>query len=145
MNGLIALPIAYVVATLGMGVWLAMQPQKSPPAWMKHGLVANLALFALTLAVTLLFGVDHAMAAEPIVAANGEVSLGKALALLAVGLPTAVAALAAAMALGNIGSAGLAVLAEKPELFGRTLVYMGLAEGIAIYGLVMSILMLDKL
>jgi V/A-type H+-transporting ATPase subunit K len=31
------------------------------------------------------------------------------------------------------------VIAEKPEMFGRTLIYMGLAEGIAIYGLVMSI------
>jgi V/A-type H+-transporting ATPase subunit K len=48
------------------------------------------------------------------------------------------------MALGPVGSAALAVLAEKPEVFGRTLVYLGLAEGIAIYGLVISILMLGK-
>ena len=41
--------------------------------------------------------------------------------------------------------AALAVIAEKPEMFGRTLIYMGLAEGIAIYGLVMSILLLGKL
>ena len=51
----------------------------------------------------------------------------------------------AAIALGPIGSASLAVLAEKPETFGRTLIYMGLAEGIAIYGLVISILILDRL
>jgi V/A-type H+-transporting ATPase subunit K len=38
----------------------------------------------------------------------------------------------------------LAVLAEKPEIFGRTLIYLGLAEGIAIYGLVMSILLLGR-
>ncbi|HNI08634.1 MAG TPA: ATP synthase subunit C [Thiobacillaceae bacterium] len=37
------------------------------------------------------------------------------------------------------------MIAEKPEMFGRTLIYMGLAEGIAIYGLVMSILLLGKL
>jgi len=42
-------------------------------------------------------------------------------------------------------AAALAVIAEKPEMFGRTLIYMGLAEGIAIYGLVMSILLLGKL
>ncbi len=30
-------------------------------------------------------------------------------------------------------------------MFGRTLIYLGLAEGIAIYGLVMSILLLDKI
>jgi V/A-type H+-transporting ATPase subunit K len=55
------------------------------------------------------------------------------------------AAIGAAIALGPIGSASLAVIAEKPEMFGRTLIYMGLAEGIAIYGLVMSILLLGKL
>ena len=39
----------------------------------------------------------------------------------------------------------LAVIAEKPEIFGRTLVYLGLAEGIAIYGLVVTILLLGRI
>jgi V/A-type H+-transporting ATPase subunit K len=43
-----------------------------------------------------------------------------------------------------VGAAALAAIAEKPETFGRSLVYLGLAEGIAIYGLVLSILMLGK-
>ena len=55
------------------------------------------------------------------------------------------AAIGAGIALGPVGSAALAVIAEKPEMFGRTLIYMGLAEGIAIYGLVMSILLLGKI
>jgi V/A-type H+-transporting ATPase subunit K len=36
-------------------------------------------------------------------------------------------------------------MAEKPELFGRTLVFVGLAEGIAIYGLIVSIMILNRL
>ena len=44
-----------------------------------------------------------------------------------------------------MAAAALAVVAEKPEIFGRTLVYVGLAEGIAIYGLVVSILILGRL
>ncbi len=40
---------------------------------------------------------------------------------------------------------GVAVIAERPEMFGRTLIYLGLAEGIAIYGLVMSILLLGRI
>ena len=47
--------------------------------------------------------------------------------------------------MGPIGAASLAALAEKPEILGRTLIYLGLAEGIAIYGLVMSILLLDRI
>ena len=78
-------------------------------------------------------------------AQKGEVSIGFGLALIGVAIPTAGASLAAAIALGPVGSAALAVLAEKSEIFGRTLVYLGLAEGIAIYGLVVSILMLGKI
>mgnify|MGYP006181520367 CR=1 FL=1 len=41
--------------------------------------------------------------------------------------------------------ASLAAVMERPEALGRTLIFLGLAEGIAIYGLVMSILMLGKI
>ena len=53
-----------------------------------------------------------------------------------VGLPTALATIGAGIAVSSVGAASLAVIAEKPEVFGRTLIYLGLAEGIAIYGLV---------
>jgi V/A-type H+-transporting ATPase subunit K len=74
-----------------------------------------------------------------------EVSLGYGLALIGIGLPTGLAAIGAAFAIGPVGAAALAVIGEKPEVFGRTLIYLGLAEGVAIYGLVMSILLLGKL
>lgn len=139
---LIALPVA---ATLGAGFWLALKPQQLPAAWLRGGLMANLALFGLGLAGAMLMGVQEVMAAEPVVAAASEITLGQGLALLGIGLPTGLAAIGAALALGPIGSAAMAVIAEKPEMFGRTLIYMGLAEGIAIYGLVMSILLLGKI
>jgi V/A-type H+-transporting ATPase subunit K len=64
-----------------------------------------------------------------------------ALALAAAGL----AALGAGYAVAQVGTAALGALAEKPELFGRVLVMVGLAEGIAIYGLIVSILILNRL
>jgi len=145
MIGLIALMGVPVAATLGAGIWLTFKPQRMPAAWLKGGLLANLALFGLGLAGVMLLGVQDVMAAEPLAGAAMEITLGKGLALLGIGLPTGLAAIGAAIALGPIGSAALAVIAEKPEMFGRTLIYMGLAEGIAIYGLVMSILLLGKL
>ena len=145
MSWLIALMGLSVAATIGAGFWLELKPRSLPaPNWLKGGLLANLALFAAGMAGAMLLGVSDVMAAEPAVAA-GEISLGQGLALLGVGLPTGLAAIGAAIALGPIGSASLAVIAEKPEMFGRTLIFMGLAEGIAIYGLVMSILLLGKL
>jgi V/A-type H+-transporting ATPase subunit K len=58
---------------------------------------------------------------------------------------TGMSSLAAGYAVGMVGSAGMGTLAEKPELLGRVLVLVGLAEGIAIYGLIVSILILNRL
>lgn len=146
MSWLIALMGISVAATLGAGVWLELKPRQLPaPVWLKGGVLANILLFGLALAGTMLLGVQEVMAAEPVAGAAMEISLGKGLALIGIGLPTALAAIGAGIALGPVGSAALAVIAEKPEMFGRTLIYMGLAEGVAIYGLVMSILMLGKI
>jgi V/A-type H+-transporting ATPase subunit K len=145
MTWLIAMMVLPVAATLGAGIWLELKPHRVPDGWLKGGLFANVALFGLGLAGVMLMGVQQVLAAEPAATAAGEISLGQGLALLGVGLPTGLAAIGAAIALGPIGSASLAVIAEKPEMFGRTLIYMGLAEGVAIYGLVMSILLLGKI
>ncbi len=42
------------------------------------------------------------------------------------------------------GSAALAAISEKPDMFGRAMVVVGLAEGIAIYGLVVAIMLIGK-
>lgn len=60
-------------------------------------------------------------------------------------LATGVASLGAGFAVARVGTAAVGALAEKPELFGRLLIFIGLAEGIAIYGLIVSILMLNRL
>ena len=47
-------------------------------------------------------------------------------------------------AVAYTGAAALAAVSEKPEMFGRSLVFVGLAEGIAIYGLVVAIILIGK-
>jgi V/A-type H+-transporting ATPase subunit K len=145
MTWLIALMVLPVAATLGAGLWLELKPRRVPAGWLKGGMFANMLLFGLGLAGVMLLGVQEVLAAEPAAAGLMDISMGKGLALIGIGLPTALAAIGAGIALGPVGSASLAVIAEKPEMFGRTLIYMGLAEGIAIYGLVMSILLLGKI
>ena len=146
MTWLITLMAVSVAAMIALGLWLELKPAQVPAGhWLKGGVLANFLLFGLGLAGTLILGVQEVMAAEAVAGAAAEISLGKGLAIIGIGLPTALAAVGAALALGPIGSAALAVTAEKPEMFGRTLVYMGLAEGVAIYGLVMSILLLGKI
>ena len=72
-------------------------------------------------------------------------STGAGLALLGAALATAGSSLGAGIALGTVGAAAMGAVTEKPEMFGRSLVYVGLAEGIAIYGVVISIMIIGKL
>ncbi len=55
---------------------------------------------------------------------------------IAVSLP----ALAAGFAVAKTGASAIASITEKPELFGKTIIFVGLAEGIAIYGLLIAFL-----
>ena len=59
-------------------------------------------------------------------------------------LATGLSSLGAGIAVASVGSAAIGALAEKPELLGRVLIIVGLAEGIAIYGLIVSILILNQ-
>ena len=65
--------------------------------------------------------------------------------LLAAALAVGLSSLGAGFAVAKLGAAAVGGLAEKPELIGRLLVFIGLAEGIAIYGLIVSILILNRL
>jgi V/A-type H+-transporting ATPase subunit K len=65
-------------------------------------------------------------------------------AFIAAAISTALATLGAGFAVAKVGAAAIGALAEKPELFGRLLIFIGLAEGIAIYGLIVSILILNR-
>jgi len=65
--------------------------------------------------------------------------------LIAAALATGISSLGAAYAVGMVGSAAIGALTEKPELFGRLLIFVGLAEGIAIYGIIISVLILNRI
>jgi V/A-type H+-transporting ATPase subunit K len=54
-------------------------------------------------------------------------------------------ALGAAYAVAVVGAAAMGAVAEKPETAGRAIVFVGLAEGIAIYGLIIAIMILGRL
>ncbi len=58
---------------------------------------------------------------------------------------TAIGSVGAGLAVAYVGSAALGAIGEKPELAARALIYVGLAEGIAIYGLIISIMILTKI
>jgi V/A-type H+-transporting ATPase subunit K len=147
MYWLVALMSLGVLGMIVTGLILELRPTVHilKPSGARRTLLANLALFVGAQITLMVLGAREALAQPELAAEMVEISLGHGLALIGVGLPTAFSTIAAGIAVGPIGAASLAALAEKPEIFGRTLVYLGLAEGIAIYGLVISILLLDKI
>ena len=72
---------------------------------------------------------------------GNAVSWGFLSAAIAVGAST----LGAGLAVAVVGAAAMGAISEKPELAGRALIFLGLAEGIAIYGLIIALMILAKL
>ncbi len=138
MNWLITIIALNLLLTLGWGAYLEFRPitdgARTKRLW-KGTLGTNLVVLVGASIAALVIGMDSAMAQQAATGAS-EISTGLGLALIGAGIPTGLAA---------VGAASLAIIAEKPEMFGRTLIYLGLAEGIAIYGLVVTILLLGKI
>jgi V/A-type H+-transporting ATPase subunit K len=103
------------------------------------GVVALAALVLAGIAVTAL-----AQPPEESVAAAVDPAVLR-WALLSAALAVGLSSLASAYAVGRVGSAAVGALTEKPELMGRVLILVGLAEGIAIYGLIIAIMILGFL
>lgn len=98
---------------------------------------------SLALAATaMLLLAPAAQAAGP---AGGGSGLDASWVYIGAALATGLSSLGAGFAVAKVGVAAVGALAETPELFGRLLIFIGLAEGIAIYGLIVSILMLNKI
>jgi V/A-type H+-transporting ATPase subunit K len=149
MYWLLSLMTVSLLAILVLGVYLMARPI-SPDAgakrWLQGTVGLNLVTYFGALVGILFLGAHEALAADPAAAgAAKEISVGLGLALIGIGIPTGLAAIGAGIAVGPVGAASLAVIVEKPEMLGRSLVYLGLAEGIAIYGLVVTILLLGRI
>lgn len=74
--------------------------------------------------------------------AAGAVDTGAA--FIGAAIAVAASALGAGIAIAYAGSAALAAVSEQPDLFGRAMVVVGLAEGVAIYGLIVAVLILGN-
>ena len=66
------------------------------------------------------------------------------MAYLSAALAVGLSSIAAGIAVGLVGAAAMGTIGEKPEISGKALIFLGLAEGIAIYGLIVSIMILGK-
>lgn len=97
--------------------------------------VVALLVFALTA------GSNHQVLGVQLVAATSSSDWAPA---IGAAIAVAGSSIGAAIAVAYTGAAALAAISEKPEIFGRAMVIVGLAEGIAIYGLVIAVALLNR-
>ena len=109
-------------------------------------------LLAAAAVVLLLAVAGHPAAADagtaaqavPVAVAQATTTGAGGSALIAAAIAVAASSIGAAFAVAYTGSAALAAMSERPELFGRAMVIVGLAEGIAIYGLIVAVMLMGR-
>jgi V/A-type H+-transporting ATPase subunit K len=122
------------------------QERKSVPSRAARSLVLGLngfngilLLMAAGFGIVWLASPTTAMAAGATAAASGD-----AFQTLAAAISTGLACIGGGIGVASSGAAAIGAIAEKPEAFGRALIFVGLAEGIAIYGLIISFIILQR-
>lgn len=148
MYWLVALMSLAILGLIVSGILLEARPALALRVrpWYKPALGTQLVAFVGAQLGLLLLGISDAVAEAGAAAETvSSISEGMGLAIIGVGIPTGLSTIGAGIAVGPIGAASLAAVMERPEALGRTLIFLGLAEGIAIYGLVMSILLLNRI
>ena len=70
---------------------------------------------------------------------------GKLLIAGCVSFALLVACLGAGIAIASTAPAAIGAFSEDPKAFGKALIFVVLGEGVALYGLLISILLINKL
>jgi len=104
----------------------------------KRVFAAVLALSLLALLTAASTVVAEEGAEEAAANANGWIAIAASIAM-------AGSAIAACIAISSTGTAATGATAEKPEVFGRVLIFVALAEALAIYGLLIAFMLWTKI
>ncbi|MBT9776195.1 ATPase [Clostridium sp. MCC353] len=109
----------------------------------KKALGINIFLFLGTIAVSsiFMFSGDAVAAETTAAAANSVAGWG----YLAAALSTGLACIGGGIAVSAAASAALGAISEDGSILGKSLIFVGLAEGVCLYGLIISFMILGKL
>jgi V/A-type H+-transporting ATPase subunit K len=99
------------------------------------------AFFAFLVLASLTGIGNTALAAEPAVSASHDFGLG----LIAAALATGLSGIGGGIAVSASAAAAIGAISENDKVFGKALLFVALAEGIALYGLLISFQILGRL
>ena len=109
----------------------------------RHALLGNIAMFCGLFVITAVLGLTGASAAAPD-AATGAAADGLATGLkyIGAGLAVGLSGIGGGIAVSSSASAALGAISENDSMFGKSLIFVGLAEGVALYGLIIALVLL---
>ncbi len=125
--------------TIASGFYLNLKKDRSNLFKIKRLVKGSVAAYLALVAGFLFFLIPNIARAQS--AADSSSGMG----FLAAAISTGLATIGAGYAVGAVGSSALGAVSEDPNILGKTLIFVGLAEGIAIYGLIVSIMILGRL
>lgn len=100
----------------------------------------------LLIAAVLMFGGQNVEAAETAEAAAASAAgIATGLGYLAAALVTGLSCIGGGIAVASAASAALGALSEDSSILGKSLIFVGLAEGVCLYGLIISFMILGNL
>ena len=138
--------ISLILVTLGIlstvfaGAMFIKKGKKVSKIGMKKAIITNVLAVAGLFLIGLVPDIAFADTAKE-TAASSASGLG----YLAAALSTGLAAIGAGIGVGQAGSAAIGAISEDSSILGKTLIILGLAEGVAIYGLVISKMIIQRL
>ncbi|MDD6736525.1 MAG: ATP synthase subunit C [Clostridiales bacterium] len=111
----------------------------------KECLLMNVISFFSILAVGVVYSLGCAVPAFAAAqTAAGGLSVGEGLKFIGAALSTGLSGIGGGIAVSSAASAAIGAMSENEKIMGKTLIFVALAEGIALYGLVISIMIISQ-
>ena len=113
----------------------------------RHTIVFNLCAFFGVMALMFFLPIGDlvAYAAEGGMTLAQGITTGAGLGYLGAALVTGMSALGAGIAVASAAPAAIGATSEDPKSFGKALIFVALGEGVALYGLLISILIINAI
>ncbi|MDE6103983.1 MAG: ATP synthase subunit C [Oscillospiraceae bacterium] len=136
------LPLFAVVMLILPVVYMLKKKKSNSAA--KTAFIVNICSFFAVLALGVILpigGFVNAEVAETVTDVIGNAGLGYLAAALSVGLGS----IGCGIAVGSAAPAAIGAVAEEPKSFSKSLIFVALGEGVALYGFLISFMILNAL
>lgn len=135
---MLALPVVFLIASVVIAV-KAFEHGKSRKKTVLMQLASFSAVFAICMVCPF---VAHAAESDVATATDG---FANGMAYIGAAVATGLSCIGGGIAVGNAAPAAIGATSEDPKAFGKAIIFVALGEGIALYGMLISIMIISSI